>query len=37
VGRVSDKEKPSRQKVPLWAWIIAALVIASTLYSRMLS
>ncbi len=25
-----------RGKVPLWAWIIAGLVIASTLYTRIL-
>jgi hypothetical protein len=34
---MSDKEKPARQKVPAWAWVIGALVILSTLYTRMLS
>jgi hypothetical protein len=32
---VSDKEKPSRQKVPLWAWMIGILVVAATFFTRM--
>jgi hypothetical protein len=34
---MSDKEKPSRQKVPAWAWTVGAVVILSLLYTRMLN
>ncbi len=32
---MTDKEKPARQKVPAWAWIIGLLVVFSTFFTRM--